>query len=325
MRKYSVIITARNSEDSSTALKSLVELKYVSTGIEVITAIGKQPSLQRNEAAKVATGEYLLFIDNDSVVHPRLLQYYDDALSYESGIGIVGGPAHFRSTSKNFKAAIQAFFDSAFGMGPFRARYSSIGRVRASSERELILCNMVIRRDLFLAEGGFNLELYPNEENEFLNRVQHQTKIYYHPLAICYREPEKNIFLFAKQILNYGAGRSKHLLLFPQFWNHIFLLPLVFFLYCLGLLTFATEFSTMSGYLFLPIFLYLVFSIAASAFACLTKKNSRLLILLPPVLLLGHFFYGMGFLIGSIRYLFPKIRNATQVEISLLKSFEKDW
>ena len=124
MRKYSVIITARNTEESSTALNSLLELQYGALYVEVITAIGKQPSLQRNEAAKKATGEYLLFIDSDSVVHPRLLQYYDDALSYEAGIGIVGGPAHFRSSSKNFKAAIQAFFDSAFGMGPFRARYA---------------------------------------------------------------------------------------------------------------------------------------------------------------------------------------------------------
>ena len=138
-------------------------------------------------AARAAQGDYLLFLDNDSLAHPRLLRYYEDALGYEDGIGVVGGPALHHPQESLLGAAIAQVLSSPFGFGPFRSRYVAEGLVRATTERELILCNLLVKRSLFLAEGGFHTELYPNEDNEFLNRVQNKTKIFFHPLAACYR------------------------------------------------------------------------------------------------------------------------------------------
>ncbi len=52
-----------------------------------------------------------------------------------------------------------------------RARYRAVGGRRRCGEKELILCNLLLSRKVFLSNGGFREDLYPNEENEFLNRL----------------------------------------------------------------------------------------------------------------------------------------------------------
>jgi hypothetical protein len=42
--------------------------------------------------------------------------------------------------------------------------------MREAGEKDLILCNLMVCREAFLELGGFDPRLYPNEENEFLNR-----------------------------------------------------------------------------------------------------------------------------------------------------------
>ena len=59
-----------------------------------------------------------------------------------------------------------------------------MGRVRATSEKELILCNLVARREAMLELGGFNEALYPNEENALMDELQKRGgKLIYDPAA----------------------------------------------------------------------------------------------------------------------------------------------
>ncbi len=68
---------------------------------------------------------------------------------------------------------------------PAAARYASVGRSRESSEKELILCNLVARRDAMLELGGFNEALYPNEENALMDELQKRGgKLLYDPELI---------------------------------------------------------------------------------------------------------------------------------------------
>ena len=48
---------------------------------------------------------------------------------------------------------------SWLAFGPSRARYDSVGEPRASSEKELILCNMMARRADVLELGGRRWEV----------------------------------------------------------------------------------------------------------------------------------------------------------------------
>jgi succinoglycan biosynthesis protein ExoA len=316
--KFSFIVIGRVENECALSLSSLRKLS--GEDYEVLLSLGVNPSEQRNEAARRATGDYLVFLDNDSRIDPRLLHYYRDALSYEPGIKIVGGPSIYDGTSSDLKLSFQAVFASAFGLGPFRARYSSIGTVRRSSENELILCNLMVDRKFFLDEGGFNTNLYPNEENEFLNRVCARAKIYYHPLAICYRDTRESFRAFAKQIFRYGKGRAKHFVRFPTIWNQIFLVPAGFTRYCLGLLGTSTLALSSSERLSLltPLLIYALFNISASIFAALGNRKLSMIIAMPLLFFACHFLYGLGFLIGVGVYPFLR-RNRPAGDVRVLR------
>lgn len=326
MTQFSFILIARAASECETALRALTGLTTPPEDIEVIVASGQNPSAQRNRAAEVASGEYLVFLDNDSIVDPRLLHYFQDALAYEDGIGVVGGPSVYGSTGHRFKTAVQAVFSSVFGLGPFRSRYMALGQVQRATEEKLILCNMLIRRDLFLAEKGFNTNLYPNEENEFLNRVQDRTKIYYHPLAICHREPRGSFGDFCRQMLGYGEGRARNLYMFPQFWNAIFLIPVLFAFYLMALpfLAVALEAGTFA-LTALPFLLYMVFNVSASVFAFFSYRRVELLPVLPVMFLSCHLFYGIGLLGGLLKQPFTRDRRIGEIQVTRVKPFGQAW
>jgi len=76
--------------------------------------------------------------------------------------------------------------------GPSRARYYQVGAVRASSEKELILCNMLTRREATLELGGFDEALYPNEENALMDELQKRGgKLIYDPAVVAQRRPRR--------------------------------------------------------------------------------------------------------------------------------------
>lgn len=318
---FSFIVIGRSEADCEIALGALKELR--SEAFEVLLSTGHNPSEQRNEAAKKARGDYLVFLDNDSRVDSRLLHYYQDAIAYERGIDIVGGPSIYEGRGSYLKLCFQSVFASVFGLGPFRARYSSIGPVRRSSEHELILCNLMIRRDFFLNEGGFKQNLYPNEENEFLNRVRSRTKAYYHPLAICYRDPRESFRSFAKQVFGYGRGRAKHTVLFPTIWNQIFVVPAAFTLYSIALLLglFLNLGTASETALYAPLAAYVLFSISASAFGAIGTRKPSMVFVLPWLFFSCHFLYGLGFLVGLAVYPFLK-RERPSGEVRVVTAFD---
>jgi hypothetical protein len=101
---------------------------------------------------------------------------------------------------------------SYFGSMSARARYRALGEPRLSGEKELILCNLMIRRARFSALGGFREDLYPNEENEFLNRLQAAGgRLCYSPWAVVERPRRGTLAAFAAQAFNYGRGRMRQM------------------------------------------------------------------------------------------------------------------
>lgn len=333
---FSFIVIARNMEECAPALESLHALKE--EPVEVIVALGTNPSQQRNEAAARASGRYLVFLDNDSRVDSRLLHYYRDAIDYSPSVKIVGGPSLYDGRPSLRAKTFQSVFASVFGLGPFRSRYVSLGRVREASERELILCNLLVERELFLTEGGFHLDLYPNEENEFITRVRARAQSFYHPLAICRREAPLSLGEFSSRVFRYGRGRAKHLVMNPSRWNLIFLIALAFSIYVIGLSTTAIgltvshltgaevsspdlsqlAFGPVSVALF-PIALYGLLALGAASAAAFENKRPLLFLTLPPSFFICHFFYGLGLLYGLSKYpLGRRSRARSKVDLRVM-------
>ncbi len=125
---------------------------------------------------------------------------------------------------------------SWLAFGPSRARYAAVGKVRETSEKELILCNLLARRQAMLELGGFNEALYPNEENALMDELQKRGgKLIYDPQLLVHRRPRSSLKSFAKMLMTYGRGRAEQFRLHPTSGSALNFVPPLFCLYLLAL------------------------------------------------------------------------------------------
>lgn len=176
---------------------------------ETLVVEGTNPSRQRNEAVRQARGKIVYFLDDDAMVRPdclhRLCGHFADP-----AITAVGGPSLTPATDSLLQRAIGIVLCSLPGAGGVRNRYRSFGTVRQTTERELILCNLAVRRDAFLACNGFDERLYPNEENEFLDRLAASGgRLIHDPFLSVERSQRSTLTAFSRQMFRYGLGRAR--------------------------------------------------------------------------------------------------------------------
>ncbi|PID56527.1 glycosyl transferase family 2 [candidate division KSB3 bacterium] len=301
----SVIIPRKAQESAEAAVQAVLHCDYPQELLEIIEVLGENPSRQRNLGAERAQGDILYFLDNDSIVTPdlfsRVMIHYTRAESGKTceDIAGVGGPnltpqndAFWQKVSGHALASFFAHFKMA-------SRYKAIGTVRFSDERELILCNFSIRRDVFLQEGGLNEQLYPNEENEFLNRsIEHGHRFLYDPEASIERSRRKDMRSFIRQLSNYGRGRAEQILVEGfSTKSLLFFLPSGFLLYLLVLPILNIGLKEPC-WTFVPFLLYLIPALLSALQSTCEAKNLFLLPLLPCCYLIMHLSYGAGLLFG---------------------------
>jgi cellulose synthase/poly-beta-1,6-N-acetylglucosamine synthase-like glycosyltransferase len=194
-------------------------------------------------------------------------------------------------------------------MGSFsvRNRYAAIGAVKQATEKDLILCNMMVRRKTFLKEGGFRKDLYPNEENEFLNRLLHsQYRLVYDPGAAVFRHRRKNLGDFCYQAFRYGRGRAQQMKVYPCLSDLVHLIPAFFLFYVLSLLwalvpawvpSWASVFITSPLWRY-PFYLFLALSVGTGVSVISWHRNPLDILGVPLLIFLRQVFYGIGLLAG---------------------------
>ena len=307
-----VIIAARPEQADIKAVRAARQLDYPPGLLEIIVARGKQPSVQRNAALKAARGEWIYFLDDDSVPPPQNLRQAAPHLS-DPSVKMIGGPNLCPPDAPPLEKVFAVVLASWLAFGPSRARYAGVGNVRATSEKELILCNLLARRPDTLALGGFNEALYPNEENALMDELQKRGgRLLYDPQFCVHRRPRPSLPAFAKMLRTYGRGRAEQFRVTPTFGSAPNFVPPLFCLYLLTLLIFQLTalgrplgllkmFSVvpLGGYV-VAVLLQTVFSIPAHGFV-------RSVLALP-LLVASHIFYGAGFWHG----LFTKLRRGPQ-------------
>lgn len=201
--RYAVALT-----DSALAARVASRLDWPRGKLEVLVSRGSSPAPQRNEAVRLARGEYVLFLDDDSVPPRDLLRRYASALGRWSRPAVLGGPAVCRPASR-LEGIVHAVFSERWLTGRSASRYAPHGHERRSDERELILCNLLVSRQAFLDAGGFLEALYPNEENELLERMKRAGWNLVHCPQASVRRPQRSTIpgLLATAY-RYGEGRG---------------------------------------------------------------------------------------------------------------------
>ena len=167
MVKYSFIIPFGLRETPRLILNSIKSSDLNKKDYEIILIRGNQPSIQRNKGVESAKGDIIFFFDSDCVLHPKnikkQLEYYKN-----KNITGVGGPNLINKKSKYIQKVFGFVLANWFATQSMSARYKKRGKTRYANEKDLILCNFSMRKKVFLELNGFNTNLYPNEENEFL-------------------------------------------------------------------------------------------------------------------------------------------------------------
>jgi hypothetical protein len=289
----SVIIAARPDEGEVRALAAAQKLDYPADKLEIILARGRQPSVQRNAAIRAARGEVIYFLDDDSVAPPGNLRR---ALAHFQSpqVKMVGGPSLCPEDAPALEQAMALAMGSWLAFGPSCSRYRSRGAVRATSEKELILCNLLARRADLLELGGFNEKLYPNEENALMDELQKRGgKLIYDPEVIVHRRPRPNLKAFVKMLWNYGRGRAEQVRLHPTLGSAPNFVPPAFCLF-------------LAALPFLPVWAWwiMVLYLTAVVAQALVLVPLRRIIWLPGVMgliFLSHVVYGLGFWRGCAK------------------------
>jgi glycosyltransferase involved in cell wall biosynthesis len=204
-----ILIAARPDQADIKAVTGSRSLDYPREKLDIIVARGKQPSVQRNAGMREARGDVIYFLDDDSVPQPDNLRLAVGHFRDEK-VKMVGGPNLCPADAPALEKIFAVVLASALAFGPSRARYASVGEVRDTSEKELILCNMMARRDALLESGGFDEKLYPNEENALMDELQKRGgRLVYDPKLIVHRRPRHSIAAFARMLRTYGRGRAE--------------------------------------------------------------------------------------------------------------------
>jgi glycosyltransferase involved in cell wall biosynthesis len=292
----SVLIICKDISKLQSVLSEVLSLDHQNIDWEVLVGEGDNPSEQRNVLALKANGDWLLFLDDDSRPIKNLLIQYKNLVESRPVL-LAGGPSLIENDSSLIGELSQFFFSSLWGIGPYLSRYNSIGELRQSNERELILCNMLVQKDFFIKQGGFCRDLYPNEENEFIKRIQADSQIYYIPTATVERPARKSISEFSLQLFNYGKGRFKNIYLKKNFSDFIFVAPAFFSFY---LLAAPFLFYFLQWALLIPLFVYTSI-ILISGLKSFNKLKSGTW-LSPFFFALGHFSYGLGIWNGFFEF-----------------------
>ena len=312
-----MLIAARPGQTEVNAVAAGRALDYPADKLEMIVARGRQPSAQRNAALKAARGDLIYFLDDDSAPEPgnlrRAVAHFGDPQ-----VKMVGGPNLCPREAPPLEQVFALVLASWLAFGPSRARYAAAGRVRETSEKELILCNLLARRQALLELGGFNEALYPNEENALMDELQTRGgKLIYDPQLVVRRRPRASLKSFARMLLTYGRGRAEQFRLHPTLGSALNFVPPLFCLYLLALPLLLA--LTSIGEVWLAPLGFYALAVLAQALALAIRGRLLYTLAAIPLMVLTHVLYGLGFWRGLFTTLQPsEQRPAVEVVLETL-------
>jgi GT2 family glycosyltransferase len=143
---YELIVVDNGSTDGSKEyLRSIPEIILIENDSNVGAPYG------RNQGLAVARGEYIIFVDNDTIVTEGWLEKFLDHASKNPEIGMLGPMSNYVSGSQFVK---QAFYKNTRELHLFAKRWEERNRHRIQPTGRLILFCLFVRRKVIEKIGG---------------------------------------------------------------------------------------------------------------------------------------------------------------------------
>ena len=144
----------------------------------IITTTRMTPAAARNFALPMTRGQFICFLDDDVEIPPQYFERFQATFSEYPHLDILGGPDRTVERAHWNEKAIGLTLHSPLATATTRFRHGG-GSIQkpipeVSQERQLILCNLWIKRSLFVEQGHrFDERFTRNEENVLLHELRH--------------------------------------------------------------------------------------------------------------------------------------------------------
>ncbi len=211
-----------------------------------------------------------------------------------TNVDMVGGTV--RATSSKYTGdAIALAMSTPFGVGNANFRYSEI-----EQETDTVFMGFCWRAT-YEKIGGFDEELVRNQDDEFSNRLRKAGgRIICNPKIISYYNNRATLLSLWSQYYQYGYYKVRVLQKHPLQMSLRQFAPPVFVVALIG-----SAFLTLSPVLrplsvVVPLF-YLLANLGASLLTA-SRRGWNSLPLLPIVFAILHLSYGLGFLVGLVKF-----------------------
>jgi glycosyltransferase involved in cell wall biosynthesis len=283
------------------------------------------PALKRNAGARAARGALLAFIDDDAWAREDWLENACRFMKTYPGASGVGGPRVLPSGASFREKATDILANSKFfgnGHGNWREM-----RVSNRVPHGMInSCNYVVRRDTFLALGGYNESIgYGGEDTEFIYRAVRDARCLFAYTwdMIVYHPPRPFGWKLIRQRFRYRVQNGKMLWVYPRIYMSNWT-------FCLGL-------CGITGFLAASLVWSLVFPVGLALYIVCTlivslhyvRYDARFMLILPPAFFVHHVVYYFAIWEGFLTGLFDRrfihdIKNANMEPYKLLDRISVD-
>lgn len=193
--------------------------EYEGIPLEGVTIIptGKKssPGYKRDLGAQNSSGEILAFLDDDAYPITDWLTKAVEVFQSDESIGAVGGPAVTPPSDGIGPQASGLIYSSCLVGGTYRFRY--IPQARREVD-DYPTCNLLVRRDIFEAIGGFDTGFWPGEDTKLCLEItiRMKKKIVYDPGVFVYHHRRRMYKPHLRQVWNYGLHRGHFVKRFPE-------------------------------------------------------------------------------------------------------------
>ncbi len=209
-------------EDGSTEKSDFIVEKYGSKLILVyFEKSNSGPGLTRNEGARIAKGDYLIFFDSDCIIPPNYIENSYQFLK-NSYTDAYGGPDRAMPTFTTVQKAINYSMTSFFTTGGIRGGHKSMDRFHPRS------FNLGVSKVAFEALDGYGKMRFGEDIDFSLRLLKQGYTTALIPESYVYHKRRTNFRQFFKQVHNSGIARINLHLAHPGSMKPVHTLPAAF-------------------------------------------------------------------------------------------------
>ncbi len=165
----------------------------------------------RNELVRLASGRWLCFLDDDTVLPPGYFWRLRALIEAGGGFSVFGGGQELYSGAGRFERAVYRLLRSRWASGPFTPRFAPVSGSYEAGPGKFVLCNLTLDREFLAARGlSFEGHLSSAEENLLLGRMAADgaRMLLSGDLNLVHRR-RTSAGAFVRQVFSSGRGRGQ--------------------------------------------------------------------------------------------------------------------